>query len=77
MKEYYETKLARYSYILAALDKQIAEDAKAAVTHPDLDHAISVLENLRETRKLVIDDLEFIKDRIAECTEAEKKEETV
>jgi hypothetical protein len=72
MKTYYETKKARYEYILAALDAMIAEDLKA-ITTGTLETAKCLIDNLSETRELIVSEIEYLAKMIAE--ENAKKEE--
>ena len=65
MKDYYETKKARYEYILAALDAKIAEDLKA-VTTGTLDMAKRLIDNLADTRELIVSEIEYLEKVIAE-----------
>lgn len=68
MKTYYETKKARYEYILAALDAKIAEDLKA-VTTGTLDMAKRLIDNLAETRELIVSEIEYLEKAIADENE--------
>lgn len=72
MKTYYETKKARYEYILEALDARIAEDIKK-VGACQLDTAKRLIDNLVETRELIVSEIEYLEKAIAE--ENAKKEE--
>ena len=72
MKDYYETKKARYEYILAALDAKIEEDLKAIRTG-DLETAKCLIDTLVETRELIVSEIEYLEKAIAE--ENAKKEE--
>lgn len=72
MKTYYETKKARYEYILAALDAKIEVDLKA-ITTGTLETAKRLIDNLAETRELIVSEIEYLEKAIAE--ENAKKEE--
>lgn len=72
MKTYYETKKARYEYILAALDAKIEVDLKA-ITTGTLETAKRLIDNLTETRELIVSEIEYLDKAIAE--ENAKKEE--
>ena len=72
MKNYYETKKARYEYILAALDAKIEVDLKA-ITTGTLETAKRLIDNLSETRELIVSEIEYLEKAIAE--ENAKKEE--
>lgn len=72
MKTYYETKKARYEYILAALDAKIEEDLKA-ITTGTLETAKRLIDNLSETRELIVSEIEYLEKAIAD--ENAKKEE--
>ena len=72
MKTYYETKKARYEYILAALDAKIEVDLKA-ITTGTLETAKRLIDNLVETRELIVSEIEYLEKAIAE--ENAKKEE--
>lgn len=72
MKTYYETKKARYEYILAALDAKIEVDLKA-ITTGTLETAKRLIDNLTETRELIVSEIEYLEKAIAE--ENAKKEE--
>ena len=72
MKTYYETKKARYEYILAALDAKIEVDLKA-ITTGTLETAKRLIDNLSETRELIVSEIEYLDKAIAE--ENAKKEE--
>ena len=72
MKTYYETKKARYEYILAALDAKIEVDLKA-ITTGTLETAKRLIDNLSETRELIVSEIEYHEKAIAE--ENAKKEE--
>lgn len=72
MKTYYETKKARYEYILAALDAKIEVDLKA-ITTGTLETAKRLIDNLSETRELIVSEIEYLEKAIAE--ENAKKEE--
>ena len=65
MKDYYETKKARYEYILAALDEKIEKDLKA-VTTGTLDMAKRLIDNLADTRELIVSEIEYLEKAIAE-----------
>ena len=65
MKTYYETKKARYEYILAALDAKIEVDLKA-ITTGTLDMAKRLIDNLAETRELIVSEIEYLEKAIAE-----------
>lgn len=65
MKTYYETKKARYEYILAALDAKIEVDLKA-VTTGTLETAKRLIDNLAETRELIVSEIEYLEKAIAE-----------
>lgn len=65
MKDYYETKKARYEYILAALDAKIEEDLKA-VTTGTLDMAKRLIDNLADTRELIVSEIEYLEKAIAD-----------
>ena len=68
MKDYYEIKKARYEYILAALDAKIAEDLKA-VTTGTLDMAKRLIDNLADTRELIVSEIEYLEKAIADENE--------
>ena len=72
MKDYYKTKKARYEYILAALDAKIEVDLKA-ITTGTLETAKRLIDNLVETRELIVSEIEYLEKAIAE--ENAKKEE--
>lgn len=72
MKTYYETKKARYEYILAALDAKIEVDLKA-ITTGTLETAKRLIDNLSETRELIVSEIEYLEKAIAD--ENAKKEE--
>ena len=72
MKDYYETKKARYEYILAALDAKIAEDLKA-VTTGTLDMAKRLIDNLADTRELIVSEIEYLEKAIAENAKKEEQ----
>lgn len=72
MKTYYETKKARYEYILAALDAKIEVDLKA-ITTGTLEDLKRMIDNLVETRELIVSEIEYLEKAIAE--ENAKKEE--
>lgn len=72
MKTYYETKKARYEYILAALDAKIEVDLKAIPTGT-LETAKRLIDNLAETRELIVSEIEYLEKAIAD--ENAKKEE--
>ena len=72
MKTYYETKKARYEYILAALDAKIEVDLKA-ITTGTLETAKRLIDNLVETRELIVSEIEYLEKAIAD--ENAKKEE--
>lgn len=72
MKTYYETKKARYEYILAALDTKIEVDLKA-ITTGTLETAKRLIDNLVETRELIVSEIKYLEKAIAE--ENAKKEE--
>lgn len=72
MKTYYETKKARYEYILAALDAKIEVDLKA-ITTGTLETAKRLIDNLAETRELIVSEIEYLEKAIAD--ENAKKEE--
>lgn len=72
MKTYYETKKARYEYILAALDAKIEVDLKA-ITTGTLETAKRLIDNLTETRELIVSEIEYLEKAIAD--ENAKKEE--
>lgn len=65
MKTYYETKKARYEYILAALDAKIEVDLKA-ITTGTLETAKRLIDNLAETRELIVSEIEYLEKAIAE-----------
>ena len=74
MKTYYETKKARYEYILAALDAKIEVDLKA-ITTGTLETAKRLIDNLSETRALITEEIRYCTARVQEYdAEAEKKE---
>lgn len=74
MKDYYETKKARYEYILAALDAKIKEDLQAVATD-SLDELIAFLSNLKDTRELITSEIDYLNERLAEMEKAEQKVE--
>lgn len=65
MKTYYETKKARYEYILAALDAKIEVDLKA-ITTGTLETAKRLIDNLSETRELIVSEIEYLEKAIAD-----------
>ena len=65
MKTYYETKKARYEYILAALDAKIEVDLKT-ITTGTLETAKRLIDNLAETRELIVSEIEYLEKAIAE-----------
>lgn len=65
MKDYYETKKARYEYILAALDEKIEKDLKA-ITTGTLETAKRLIDNLVETRELITIEIEYLEKAIAD-----------
>ena len=72
MKDYYETKKARYEYILAALDTKIEKDLKAVAT-TTLDELIDFLLDLKGTRELITNEIEYLDDALSKL----KAEEAV
>ena len=76
MKYYYETKKARYEYILAALDAKIADNMRTIALLP-LETAQDRIDDLVETRKLITSEIKYIDDALdrLEAEEAKKASE--
>lgn len=63
MKDYYETKKKRYTYILEALDEKISNSMRTIGILP-LKMAQDRINELVETRELITSEIEYIDDAL-------------
>lgn len=64
MKDYYETKKKRYTYILEALDEKITNSMRTIAILP-LKMAQDRINELVETRELITNEIEYLDDALS------------